>query len=524
MNAPAPLPPARLTFAGIGKTFPGVTALDGVGFSVAAGEVRALMGENGAGKSTLLKILAGEYRADSGRLEIDGAVRQFTSPRESQAAGIAIIHQELHLVPELSVAENMLLGAYPTRYGLLDRRALHARASEILARLGETIDPDARVATLPIGKRQMVEIGKALFRDARIIAFDEPTSSLSARETETLMRLIAGFREEGRAILYVSHRMEEVMAISDSVTVLRDGRHIADFHDMAALSQERLIDAMAGRKIEDIYGYRSRRTGDTVLRIDRLHGPGLRAPVDLEVRRGEIVGFFGLVGAGRSELFKLIYGATRSASGSVRVDAQLLRNGDPRMAIAAGLGLCPEDRKDEAIVPLGAVSENIAITPRNLRGARSMLVDATAETRQANELIGLLRVKTASTATAIANLSGGNQQKAIIARWMAADARILLMDEPTRGIDVAARSDIYRHIYDLAEQGKTVLFASSDIPEVLGVADRIVVMCEGAIAGIVDRADATSEQLLRLALPGAANRANATGHPANSANSLEPLT
>jgi L-arabinose transport system ATP-binding protein len=499
----------RLAFRGVGKRFPGVVALDGVTFSVAAGEVRALMGENGAGKSTLLKILAGEYRADGGHLEIDGAPRAFASPRESQAAGIAIIHQELHLVPELSVAENILLGAYPTKRGLLDRAALRARAASILARLGEAIDPDARVATLPIGKRQMIEIGKALFRDARVIAFDEPTSSLSARETETLMRIIQGLRAEGRAILYVSHRMDEVMAISDSVTVLRDGRHIADFHDMQALTQDALIGAMAGRSIEDVYGYRPRVLGGSALHLEGLDGAGLRMPVDLDARRGEIVGFFGLVGAGRSELFKLIYGASRASAGSVQVDGRALPAGDPCLGIAAGLGLCPEDRKNEAIVPLGAVSENIAIAMRNLRGGGGAFVDRPAEARTTDALIGLLRIKTASPATAIGTLSGGNQQKAIIARWMAADARILLMDEPTRGIDVGARSEIYRHIYNLAEHGKTILFASSDMPEVLGVADRIVVMCEGAVAGVVDRADATPELMLRLALPDGTRQAAA---------------
>ena len=492
---------ALLAYQGVGKTFPGVIALDGVSFSVTSGEVRALMGENGAGKSTLLKILAGEYRPDSGRLLVDGAPVAFTGPRDSQAAGIAIIHQELHLAPDLTVTENLLLGMMPSRAGFIDRKAARERASAILARLGEDIDPDARVRSLPIGKRQMIEIGKALVRDARIIAFDEPTSSLSARETRTLMRIIADLRRDGRAILYVSHRMEEVFEISDSVTVLRDGRHVGDFPDMKALSQDQLITAMAGRTIADIYNYRSRPLGEVAVQVDRLEGSGLREPITLSVREGEILGFFGLVGAGRSELFRLLYGATPADAGRVAIYGAVLPPADPRRAIAAGLALCPEDRKDEGIVPLAAVSENIALARRNLAGG--LFVDDREEAGTAARLIDLMRVKTASAATPIATLSGGNQQKAIIARWLAADARILLMDEPTRGIDVGARSEIYAHMYRLAEEGRTILFASSDMPEVMGVADRIVVMREGRVAGIVDRADATPDHLLRLALPDA---------------------
>ena len=495
--------PALLSYSNVGKTFPGVVALAEVSFSVAAGEIRALMGENGAGKSTLLKILAGEYRPDSGEVLVDGRARAFASPRDSAAAGVAIIHQELHLAPDLSVAENLMLGAFPARGGFIDRKAVRAKAVEILARLGEDIDPDAPVRSLSIGKRQMIEIGKALLRDARVIAFDEPTSSLSARETETLMRIIRDLKADGRAILYVSHRMEEVFALSDSVTVLRDGRHVADYPSMDALDQTKLIAAMAGRTITDIYDYRARPLGEEVLAAEGLLGPGLRQPLDFAVRRGEILGFFGLIGAGRSELFRLLYGATAPSGGHLRLRGERAVFDGPRAAIAAGLALCPEDRKGEAIFPLASVRENIAVAPRNLASDEGAFLDTKAEQRQGDDLIALMRVKTASGATPIGTLSGGNQQKAVIARWLAADSEILLMDEPTRGIDVGARSEIYGHIYRLVEAGKTVLFASSDMPEVMGVADRIVVMREGVIAGIVDRSEATSELLLRLALPDA---------------------
>ncbi len=491
---------ALIEFRDIGKTFPGVVALDGVGFSVAGGEVRALIGENGAGKSTLLKILAGHHPPDSGTLLVDGVPRRFATPRDSQDAGIAIIHQELQLFPDLSVAENLMLGVLPARSGFVNRRALHARARAMLDRLGEPIAAEARLGDLSIGQRQMVEIGRALLRDARIIAFDEPTSSLSTRETERLMRIIGDLKAEGRAILYVSHRMEEVYARADSATVLRDGRHVTDIAPVTAADADRLVAAMAGRTIADIYGYRARPIGDPVVRIDRLAGPGVREPVTLEVGRGEIVGLFGLVGAGRSELFRLIFGAVGPTAGQVAIAGNALPPGDPRAAIAAGLGLCPEDRKDQAIVPLAPVRENVALAWRNRRGATPLLRPGD-EAEAAQALIARMRIKTASAETPIGTLSGGNQQKAVIARWLMAGARVLLLDEPTRGIDVGARSEIYDLIYGFAEAGGTVLFASSDMAEVLGVADRIVVMREGAVAGEVARADATADGLLRLALP-----------------------
>ncbi len=490
-----------LEFRGVGKVFPGVVALDDVSFSVAGGEVRALIGENGAGKSTLLKILAGHHPPDSGMVLVDGEPRRFASPRDSQAAGIAIIHQELQLFPDLSVAENLMLGVLPGRGGIVDRHTLHDRARGMLARLGEPVDPATRLGDLSIGRRQMVEIGRALLRDARIIAFDEPTSSLSARETERLMAIIRDLRREGRAIIYVSHRMEEVYALADSATVLRDGRHVCDMAPVGPQDADRLVTAMAGRAIRDIYGWRARDHGEAVVEVAGLTGPGVSAPVDLTVARGEIVGLFGLVGAGRSELFRLIYGATRATGGCVSVEGTPLPPGNPRAAIAAGLALCPEDRKDEGIVPIASVQENIALAWRNRLGGRPLLRPA-LETHSARELIARLRVKAASAAVPIGTLSGGNQQKAIIARWLMADARILLFDEPTRGIDVGARSEIYDQMYRFAEGGGTILFASSDMAEVIGVADRIVVMAEGRVTGVVPRAEASPDRLLRLALPG----------------------
>lgn len=497
---------ALLQFDQVGKSFPGVRALDGVTFSVAAGEIRALMGENGAGKSTLLKILAGEYRADAGGLRIAGQPVDLSSPRAAADAGVAIIHQELHLAPEMSVAENMMLGIMPTASGFLDRGKMTAQARAVLARLGEPIDPDARLGSLPIGKRQMVEIGKALLRDARIIAFDEPTSSLSARETETLLKVIGDLKSEGRAILYVSHRMEEVFRLCDSLTVLRDGKLAGDHPRLGDVTEDTLIREMAGRSIENVYDYSARELGEVSIKVDGLTGNGLSAPLSFSARRGEILGFFGLVGAGRTDLFKLLFGATVRRGGTITVNGKVADVRDPRRAIANGLALLPEDRKDEAIVPLASVRENIALAWRNL-GGRGAMLERRSEATAAREHIGALKIKTSSAETAISTLSGGNQQKAILARWLSADADIFLMDEPTRGIDIGARSEIYALMHRLARSGKTLLVVSSDMPEVMGVSDRIVVMREGAVSGVFDRAEATPEVLLRHALPDSGRRA-----------------
>lgn len=498
---------ARISFSRVGKRFPGVKALDDVSFTVEAGEIRALMGENGAGKSTLLKILAGEHRPDAGDICIDGQPVALGSPRASAAAGVAVIHQELHLAPDMTVAENLTLGIMPSRAGLLDRKSMRARARSVLARLGEPIDPDARLGDLSIGKRQMVEIGKALLRDARIIAFDEPTSSLSSRETDALLAVIRDLKDEGRAILYVSHRMEEVFRLCDSLTVLRDGRLAGDHARLSDVTEDALIREMAGRRIEDVYGYTSRPLGEPVVQVEGLTGKGLSAPVSFTAHRGEILGFFGLIGAGRTDLLKLLFGAVPRTGGRIAIRGQTCNFDHPRRAIAGGLALLPEDRKDEGIVPLASVRENIALALRNL-SRRSPVLAAATEAEAARDHIASLRIKTASPEIAIATLSGGNQQKAILARWLSADADIFLMDEPTRGIDIGARSEIYALMHRLAQAGKTLIVVSSDLPEVMGVSDRIVVMREGAVAGLFDRAEATPEILLRHALPDAGRRAS----------------
>ncbi len=504
VRANAAASPARracLELEGITVSFPGVRALDRIALEVRAGEVHGLMGENGAGKSTLLKVLSGVNSPQEGTLRLDGEARRFANARAAIDAGIAIIYQELHLAPELTVAENLMLGQLPNRLGILDGRAMLKRAADELRRLGERIDPRTPVKRLSIGQRQMVEIGKALMRDARVIAFDEPTSSLSARETDNLFRIIRALRDEGRAIIYVTHRMDEVDALCDRVTVFRDGKRIDTFDAANGLDRGRLIAAMVGRSIEDVYGYRPRPTGDVLIEAKGLLGPGLAEPASFAARRGEIVGFFGLVGAGRSELMKLLYGAARARAGHVELGGKRVSFASPRDAVRAGIALCPEDRKQEGIVAIASVADNLNLSARRHSCRAGFLVDSRRERELAQAYIQRLAIRPRNERAAIGTLSGGNQQKVILSRWLAERIDVLLMDEPTRGIDVGARADIYHLLYELAEAGRTVLMVSSDLAEVMGVADRIVVMREGRIVGDVARADATPDQLISLALP-----------------------
>ncbi|MPR04040.1 ATP-binding cassette domain-containing protein, partial [Pseudomonas sp. MAFF 212408] len=342
---------AHLSFNGIGKTFPGVKALDAISFTAQPGQVHALMGENGAGKSTLLKILGGAYIPSSGTLQIGEHTMAFKCAADSIASGVAVIHQELHLVPEMSVAENLFLGHLPSRFGVVNRGVLRKQALACLKGLADEIDPEEKLGRLSLGQRQLVEIAKALSRGAHVIAFDEPTSSLSAREIDRLMAIITRLRDEGKVVLYVSHRMEEVFRICDAVTVFKDGRYVRTFDDMHALTHDQLVTCMVGRDIQDIYDYRPRDHGEVALKVEGLLGPGLREPVSFEVHKGEILGLFGLVGAGRTELFRLLSGLERATAGQLQLCGQPLQLRSPRDAIAAGVLLCPEDRKKEGIIP-----------------------------------------------------------------------------------------------------------------------------------------------------------------------------
>ncbi|MGY2275087.1 MULTISPECIES: L-arabinose ABC transporter ATP-binding protein AraG [Pseudomonas] len=492
---------AALRFNGIGKEFPGVKALAQISFEARPREVHALMGENGAGKSTLLKILGGAYLPSSGSLQIGEQTMDFKSAADSIASGVAVIHQELHLVPEMTVAENLFLGHLPTRFGVVNRSQLRKQALACLKGLADEIDPDEKLGRLSLGQRQLVEIAKALSRGAHVIAFDEPTSSLSAREIDRLMAIITRLRDEGKVVLYVSHRMEEVFRICNAVTVFKDGRYVRTFDDMNALTHDQLVTCMVGRDIQDIYDYRPREQGEVALKVEGLLGPGLREPVNLQVHKGEILGLFGLVGAGRTELFRLLSGLTRSTAGSLALCGQTLRLQSPRDAIAAGVLLCPEDRKKEGIIPLSSVAENINISARGAHSTFGWLLRDGWETTNADRQIKAMKVKTPNAEQKIMYLSGGNQQKAILGRWLSMPMKVLLLDEPTRGIDIGAKSEIYQIIHNLAASGIAVIVVSSDLMEVMGISDRILVMSEGALTGELTRDQADEARLLQLALP-----------------------
>ncbi|MGC5830325.1 L-arabinose ABC transporter ATP-binding protein AraG [Ralstonia pseudosolanacearum] len=496
---------AFLEFRGISKVFPGVRALSEVSFGIECGRVHGLLGENGAGKSTLLKILGGDYQPDGGQIAVEGRPVAFPNTRAALAAGIAVIHQELQTVPELTVMDNLLLGHLPSRGGFIRQGEAMAWTRAQLARIGVDLDPKARLKHLSIGQRQMVEICKAILRDARVIALDEPTSSLSVRETDILFRLVKDLRAQGRALIYISHRLDEIFALCDGCTIFRDGRKVADFRSMADVTREQLVAQMVGRQIDDIFGYRPRAPGDVRLRVEGLMGPKLAEPASFAVRRGEIVGLFGLVGAGRSELARLVYGADRKTAGTVVLDGEPIRIRAVADAIRQGIVLCPEDRKEEGIIGCRSVSENINISCRCNRrpgwGGFNLFVDDRQEAKTADHYIARLRIKTPHRDQPIRLLSGGNQQKAILARWLAEDGmRVLIIDEPTRGIDVGAKNEIYQVLYELAERGVAVLMISSELPEILGVADRVLVMSEGRIAGELPRAQATEHAVLNLAL------------------------
>src|SRR3989344_4396821 len=447
---------AALRFDGIGKTFPGVKALDGICFTAHPGQVHALMGENGAGKSTLLKILGGAYIPSSGTVQIGAQTMAFKCAADSIASGVAVIPQELHLVPEMRVAETLFLGHLPARFGVVNRGQLRQRALACLKGLADEIDPQEKLGRLSLGQRQLVEIAKALSRGAHVIAFDEPTSSLSAREIDRLMAIIGRLRDEGKVVLYVSHRMAEVFRICNAVT-----------------------------------GFK----------VDRLLGPGLREPVSFDAHKSEILGLFGLVGAGRTELFRLLSGLERNSAGRLELRGHELKLRSPRDAIAAGILLCPEDRKKEGILPLASVAENINISARGAHSTFGCLLRGLWEKGNADKQIKALKVKTPHAGQQIKFLSGGNQQKAILGRWLSMPMKVLLLDEPTRGIDIGAKAEIYQIIHNLAASGIAVIVVSSDLMEVMGISDRILVLCEGALRGELSREQANESNLLQLALP-----------------------
>lgn len=498
---------AFLEFKGISKGYPGVQALSDVSFSVEKGAVHGLMGENGAGKSTLIRVLSGDQSADDGSILISGEEQRYSSVRDAFHAGVIVIHQELQLVPELTVAENLWLGRFPGKAGVINSKTLIETVRQKLTDIGIDVDPSAKVASLSIGARQMVEIAKAVMLDARVIALDEPTSSLSSRESEILFSLIEKLKSNGTVILYVSHRLDEIFRLCDSLSVLRDGKLAAHHSDIKKVTREQIISEMVGREISNIWGWRERPLGDVRLEVRNLSGPKLRNPISFSVRRGEILGFFGLIGAGRSEMARLLYGADHRSQGTVTIDGVAVSPNNPQAAIRAGMVLCPEDRKFDGIVQGRSIEENIAISSRRHFSSFGVL-SPRKEAALADQFIARLRIRTPSRKQDIINLSGGNQQKVILGRWLSEQGvKVLLVDEPTRGIDVGAKSEIYEILYELAADGMAIVVISSELPEVMGISDRIMVMCGGRVAANVARADFNERSILTAALPDR----NATG-------------
>jgi ribose transport system ATP-binding protein len=485
----------------LNKSFPGVRALHEVQFELMAGEVHALMGENGAGKSTLMKILAGVYTRDSGDMLLEGRPVEFSSPREAQALGIGIIHQELHLMNHLTVAQNIFIGREPRgRLGLfLDEDKLNAQARDILARMRVNIDPRTMVGTLTVASQQMVEIAKALSFDSRVLIMYEPTSALNDAEIAELFRIIRELKERGVGIIYVSHKMDELKQISDRVTVLRDGEYVATVAT-ADTSVEAIIGMMVGRTLSDIKPARNTSgNGDLALEVRNLKAGSLVRDVSFELRKGEILGFAGLMGAGRTEVARAIFGADPVESGEIRVKGEQVLIKRPSDAVRRGIGYLSEDRKRFGLATGMDVESNIVMADLGKFLSFNMFLRRAQIRKRASHFINLLTIRTPSPTQPVRLLSGGNQQKIVIAKWLERDCDVLFFDEPTRGIDVGAKSEIYKLLRALAEQGKAIVMISSELPEILLMSDRIVVMCEGRITGELSASEATQERIMHLA-------------------------
>ncbi len=492
---------AAVRFDGVTKRFPGVVALDGVTFDIAAGSCHALCGENGAGKSTLGKLLAGIYTPDEGRVLIGGGPVRFTSPTDALKSGVAMVHQELSFCENLSVAENLCLGSLPSTYGFVSKREMRRRAeamlAPILSPIDVALDVTRAVSALTIGQQQMLQIASAIGQGARLIVFDEPTSSLSQHEAERLYTIIGRLRERGVTCIYVSHRLEEIFRLCDAITVLRDGRHVAT-RPAAELDQAGLVEMMIGRRVEEYFPAHVRaEPGAELLRVAHLSSPAGFADVSFSLRAGEVLGFAGLVGAGRSEVATALFGLDRHSTGDVWVRGQTVSRASASQAIALGIGLVPEDRKRQGLV-LGMDILNNATMSILPRLARLRFVTRASERQVAQPYFERLRVKSPRLDTLAAALSGGNQQKIVLTKWLAAECPILILDEPTRGVDVGAKAEIHALIDELAAAGNAIILISSEMPEVLNLSTRILVFRTGRIVGELSRAEASQEALMRL--------------------------
>ncbi len=490
----------------ISKSFPGVQALDRVSLLVKRGEVHCLLGENGAGKSTLIKILAGAYQRDEGEILIRGQRVDHLDPHIAQRLGISVIYQELELVPYMTVAENIMLGREPSGWpgGFLSLRKMDREVRRILDNLGVDVDPDIPVKDLGVAQQQMTEIAKALSRNAEIIVMDEPTSALTDQEIPQLFEAIRRLQQQGRSVIYISHRLQELFEIGDVATILRDGKLVGQV-EVENTPMEKLITMMVGRQLKEKFPKEQVEIGDELLRVVNLSRSGVLHDVNLTVRKGEILGIAGLIGSGRTEAARAIFGADSIDSGEIFVDGHQVNIKSPVDAVRAGVGFLTEDRKAQGLVLIESVQNNITLASLSQFSPKTF-IDRRAETQTAERLVGSLGIKTPTLAQPVQFLSGGNQQKVVVAKWLCSRSRVLIFDEPTRGIDVGAKVEVYQLMNELVRQGVGIIMISSELPEILGMSDRIVVMREGRVAAEFSREDATQENLLAAALRPADHR------------------
>ncbi|WP_097028361.1 sugar ABC transporter ATP-binding protein [Clostridium peptidivorans] len=490
-----------LEMQNISKSFPGVKALQNVNLKAYGGEVMALLGENGAGKSTLMKILSGVYAKNEGKIFIEGKEVNVTGIKDAEALGVSIIHQELSLLPNLTIYENIFLGneKYNGIFRKLDKKYMIEKSRELLGRIGFTTDPSTMTSDLTVGEMQMIEIIKAVSKNSKIIIMDEPTTALTDVETEKLFEVIEKLRSQGIAIIYISHRMDEIFAICDRVTVLRDGQYIGEAM-IKDVDKDSLIAMMVGRKLEEQFPYREEKKGNVVLKVENLSYKSKVKDVSFEIKSGEIVGFAGLMGSGRTETAKAIFGEYKKTSGEVYINGEKVNINSPKDAIAHGIAYLSEDRKKEGLVLNMAVGTNMTLS--NLKKYENAFkrIDTKEELKEIKEYIEKLSVKTPSHTQIMKNLSGGNQQKAIIAKWIMLSPNLLIVDEPTKGIDVGAKKEIYEVLNELKKEGKAIIMISSDMAEILGVSDRVIVMNEGKVTGELSREDATQESIMKYAV------------------------
>ncbi|KIF71702.1 D-ribose transporter ATP-binding protein [Streptomyces sp. AcH 505] len=498
MNQPVTGTVPVLALKDVSKSFGAVRALRDVSLRLDAGEAHAIAGENGAGKSTLIKTLAGVHRPDSGQVLLDGRPVVFHGPADARDAGIAVIYQEPTLFPDLSIAENIFMGRQPRRsLGRIDRAAVRERTAALMKRLGVELDPGRPARGLSIADQQIVEIAKALSFDARVLIMDEPTAALTGSETARLFSVVRTLRAEGAAVLFISHRLEEIFELCQRVTVLRDGRWISS-QEVAELTEDGLVRAMVGRDLGDLYPKQAADVGEVALSVRRLTREGVFRDITFDVRRGEIVALAGLVGAGRSEVAQAVFGVDRADAGEVHVNGRKLAAGSPTAAMSAGLALVPEDRRQRGLVMEMSIARNIGLTGLDQLG-KGGLVSRALERGRAADWAVRLQLKYGRLTDPAGVLSGGNQQKVVLAKWLATEPAVLIVDEPTRGIDVGTKAEVHRLLSALAADGLAVLMISSDLPEVLGMADRVLVMHEGSIAAEIPRAEATEETVMAAA-------------------------